>query len=390
MDERPGPLEERPFAGELADALRTAIEQVRDEAPPAASVSRALERARRLGPGKVNPWLRYHRIAVAAAVAAVLMFAFGLLLVCWRFEAPHPEGGLPGPRAVLPPGLDDDVAVGVDHGPGRAGAGNGDGRLAENPFVETRRAPVSTVPLSFDPAAYGDVRRALLDERRLPAPDAVRVADLVNAFPYSYPEPEEGRAVSLTVDLAECPWHAGHQLARVGVRARADAAVPGAAVEVRFNPRRVAAYRLIGYEGRRAGADSGGETLPAGRSVTALYELALDAGADDAECLSASVHSWDAGRGAGAKLEHVLAGPAKQFADAPADFRFAAAAAEFGLLLRGSEYKGEATYAAVRAAAQGALGPDADGRRAEFLALVDAAERLSPERKVTRSGAGAL
>src|SRR5262249_2711870 len=148
--------------------------------------------------------------------------------------------------AALPEG-DGDVPVGVDHGPRRIGAGGA--RLAENPFVETEQAPVSTFPLSSDPAVYRGVRRAPPEGDRVPPPAAVRVADLVNAFSYSYPEPEDGRAVSLTVDLAECPWHAGHQLARVGVRGRADAAVPGAAVEVRFNPRRVTAYRLIGYEG---------------------------------------------------------------------------------------------------------------------------------------------
>jgi hypothetical protein len=382
-------LEERPFVGELADPLRTAVEQVRGEPAPAASVARALDRARRLGPGKVNPWLQYHRIAVAAAVAAVLMLTFGLLLVCWRFEPPGPSGGPRPPLAGASLPVDGDVPVGVDRGPARPGgpgalAAGGDGRPAENPFAEANRTPVSTFTLAYDPAVYAGVRRALLDEKRLPPPDAVRVAELVNAFSYSYPEPDDGRAVSLTVDLAECPWHAGHHLARVGVRGRAGEAVPGAAVEVRFNPRRVTAYRLIGYEGGGRQRDSAGEELPAGRAVTALYELALEGGADGAECLSASVLYWDAGRGAETRLEHILAGPAKRFTDAPADFRFAAAAAEFGLLLRGSDYKGQATYADVRAAAQGALGADADGRRAEFLALVDAADRLTADHKITR------
>ena len=83
----------------------------------------------------------------------------------------------------------------------------------------------------------------------------------------------------------------------------------------------------------------------------------------------------------------VLSGPAVKLAEASADFRFAAAAAEFGLLLRDSEYKGRAAYADLRAAARHALAFDPDGRRAEFLALVDAADRLTAERKLTRSDA---
>ncbi len=103
----------------------------------------------------------------------------------------------------------------------------------------------------MDATAYRDLRRALLDEKRLPAPDAVRVADLVNSFTYSYPEPSGDDPVSLTLDLAECPWDAAHELARIGLRGRADAAARDARVRVAFNPRRVASYRLIGYEGRR-------------------------------------------------------------------------------------------------------------------------------------------
>ncbi len=228
MDDRPNPLEERPFVSELGEALRSAVDQVRTEPPPAASVGRALERARRLGPGKVNPWVRYHRIATAAAVAAVLMLTFGLLLVCWRFDPnSRTDGAAPGAGTALSPGDggdvgNPDVVVGVDRAADRPQAG--DGRLTDGSYTEADRSPVSTFPLTVDATAYRDVRRALLDEKRLPAPEGVRVADLVNSFTYSYPEPSGDDPVSLTLDLAECPWNAAHELARIGLRGRADAA----------------------------------------------------------------------------------------------------------------------------------------------------------------------
>lgn len=153
----------------------------------------------------------------------------------------------------------------------------------------------------------------------------------------------------------------------------------GAAVRVAFNPRRVAAYRLIGYEGR--GTREGGDSLGPGRSATALYEVVPAKLLDDSEWLTVQMRYRDEPSGAG----RALSGKPMKFAEASADFRFAAAAAEFGLLLRDSPYKGRAAYAAVRTAARDALGADPDGRRAEFLALVDAADRLTAARKLTRS-----
>ncbi len=380
MDERPNPLEERPFVGELGDALRTAVDQVRTDPPPHASVGRALERARRLGPGKVNPWVRYHRIATAAAVAAVLLLTFGLLLVCWRFDPNGRTGAAaPGADATRLPnngdeGGNNDVAVGVDHGVIRPRLG--DGGPTESPFVSAERSPVSTFPLTVDPAVYRDVRRALLDEKRLPAADAVRVADLVNSFTYSYPEPSGDDPVSLTLDLAECPWDAAHELVRIGLRCRADAAARDVRVRVAFNPRRVASYRLIGYEDRH-GLPAGAESLDAGQAVTALYEIMPTGYADAAEWLTTQIRCGDR------SITRSLSVASRRFVEAPEDFRFAAAAAEFGLLLHGSVPRG-AGYADVRATARGALGADPDGRRAELLALVDAAERLSSNRKITR------
>jgi Ca-activated chloride channel family protein len=56
---------------------------------------------------------------------------------------------------------------------------------------------------------------------------------------------------------------------------------------------------------------------------------------------------------------------------------FASAVAEFGLLLRDSEHKGSSSFADVRARASRFKGEDPFGHRAEFLRIVDAAERVS-------------
>jgi Ca-activated chloride channel family protein len=52
------------------------------------------------------------------------------------------------------------------------------------------------------------------------------------------------------------------------------------------------------------------------------------------------------------------------------DFAFAASVAEFGMLLRDSEFKGDASWGNVRELARRGMGEDVDGLRAEFLSLV--------------------
>jgi len=58
------------------------------------------------------------------------------------------------------------------------------------------------------------------------------------------------------------------------------------------------------------------------------------------------------------------------------DFRFQTAVVEFGLLLRQSQYKGDANLGEVIATARGALGSDPDGYRSEFVRLAQAARSL--------------
>jgi Ca-activated chloride channel family protein len=460
----------------------------------------------------------------------------------------------------------------------------------ENAFLAAERNPLSTFSIDVDTASYSNVRRFLLTENRLPPPDAVRIEELINYFPYAYPQPLGAHPVAITVDLAECPWKAEHHLVRIGLLARrldptkvpprnfvflvdtsgsmnapnrlpllqqslrllvdqltesdrvAIVAYAGSAglvlpstpgdrkvvirnaidrlqaggstnggegiqlayrvaeenllkdglnrvilgtdgdfnvgvtsqgdlirlieqkrrsgvyltvlgfgmgnlkdstmeklshhgnghyayidseaearkvfieqgatlvtvakdvkLQIEFNPKRVAAYRLIGYENRLLQAhefnddqkDAG--DMGAGHTVTALYEI-IPAGqaipgakvdplkyqkpaapakaADSDEWLTVKLRYKDPDAETSKLLQQPLTGKPGELASMPEDFRFASSVAAFGLLLRNSEYRGDATYSRVRRFAAGALGEDRNGHRAEFLKLVDAAERL--------------
>ena len=178
-------------------------------------------------------------------------------------------------------------------------------------------------------------------------------------------------------------------------------------IQVFFNPRTVAAYRLVGYENRLlAKEDFNDDTkdageIGAGHSVTALYEL-VPAGADvpgprvdpnpfvaapakpaetpvaDPEALFRLRLRYKAPEGDTSTLmESDVRDGRRAFHEATADFQWAAAVASFGMALRDSPHRGGMSFPAILEIAKGAVGRDDDGTRAEFLAMVEAAQRLS-------------
>ena len=169
--------------------------------------------------------------------------------------------------------------------------------------------------------------------------------------------------------------------------------------QIEFNPAKVAAYRLVGYELRKLAArDFNDDTKDAGEvgvghQVTAVYELVMaDAPADVKKKYLGSVDDLKYQKktestGSGDILifklryqkkdsSHLLAFDLRSLPEATDNIRWAAAVTEFSLLLRNSEHKGNANYKDLRIRAQKALGSDPDGKRAEFLTLVKAAEDL--------------
>ncbi|QDT38933.1 vWA domain-containing protein [Stratiformator vulcanicus] len=169
-------------------------------------------------------------------------------------------------------------------------------------------------------------------------------------------------------------------------------------IQVDFNPTQVAAYRLIGYENRMLRAEDfkddtkdAGE-IGAGHTVTALYELIPPGGEIPAGDVEASKYQQPAEVSPAAaasdealtvRLRYKLPDedvstpfevPAvdagTEFDKASDDYQFAAAVAQFGLLLRQSKYRGDANLAATLEIAEGASSDDPHGYRKGFLELV--------------------
>ena len=172
-------------------------------------------------------------------------------------------------------------------------------------------------------------------------------------------------------------------------------------LQVEFNPVRAAGYRLIGYENRLlADEDFNDDTkdageLGAGHTVTALYEV-VPAGAEvprgevdalryqpqpddpppsdfDDELLFVKVRYKDPD-GARSKLLELAV--AERTRSPSTDFRFAAAVAGFGMLLRDSEHAGDLTLDDVVKLAEKGKGDDPRGYRGQFIQLVEATRDL--------------
>jgi Ca-activated chloride channel family protein len=174
-------------------------------------------------------------------------------------------------------------------------------------------------------------------------------------------------------------------------------------LQVEFNPRRVKAFRLIGYENRVLAhqdfnddkRDAG--DIGAGHTVTALYEIVPPGaevsipgvdplkyqqpprpitGPDSGELLTLKLRYKQPAGDQSSLIEVPLADRGQAFQSAAPEFRFAAAVAAFGMILRDSPHRGDADFGKVLEWAKASLGDDKGGHRAEFLQLVDRARTL--------------
>ena len=175
-------------------------------------------------------------------------------------------------------------------------------------------------------------------------------------------------------------------------------------IQVEFNPTKVKGYRLIGYENRALknqdfndDKKDAGE-LGAGHTVTVLYEIipadsaeplpGIDAlkyqqrtvkkaASTDTELMTVKLR-YKQPTGAKSRLiVHPVADRSLTLKNTSNAYRFAAAVASFGMLLRDSKLKGASSYTQVLELARDAMGKDENGYRAGFVQLVRKAEVIA-------------
>ncbi len=91
--------------------------------------------------------------------------------------------------------------------------------IVENPFQTVTVSPLSTFSIDVDTASYSNLRR-FISQKTLPPVDAVRIEELINYFPYDYPQPEGDKPFSVTTEIAQAPWNPKHQLVSIGLQGK--------------------------------------------------------------------------------------------------------------------------------------------------------------------------
>lgn len=172
-------------------------------------------------------------------------------------------------------------------------------------------------------------------------------------------------------------------------------------IQIEFNPETVKEYRLIGYENRILNDEDfnddkkdAGE-VGAGHSVTALYEI-ISANSKESEAkidelkyqkntslgtnneiCTIKLRYKEPKENTSKLITHAVVHNKVSFESASENFRFCAAVAEFGLLLKESKYKSNSSFGAVIKTAKSAKGTDEDGYRSEFIKLCETAELMA-------------
>ncbi len=177
--------------------------------------------------------------------------------------------------------------------------------------------------------------------------------------------------------------------------------------QIEFNPERVKSYRLVGYENRLLNDEDfnddkkdAGE-MGAGHTVTALYEI-VPAGSDQSyvdidplkyqsnrdnmksrgseELMTIKLRYKKPDGNKSTLYEIAVNGKVKKFDRTSDNFRFATAVAQYGMILRGSDYLKQGSISDVLTQARGAKGEDSEGYRGEFIKLVNSSSGFVAER----------
>jgi Ca-activated chloride channel family protein len=181
-------------------------------------------------------------------------------------------------------------------------------------------------------------------------------------------------------------------------------------LQIEFNPAKVQGYRLVGYENRMLNKEDFNNDkkdagdMGSGHTVTALYEV-IPVGIESDLLESVDPLKYQPGKNEVAKtkhngemmniklrykqpdadisrlLEHPVFDNQVSIAKTSDNFRFAASVAQFGMLLRNSEFKSNSSFSSVLKLAKNAKGNDEEGYRSEFIRLVESAQSMAANKR---------
>lgn len=241
----------------------------------------------------------------------------------------------------------------------------------QSPF----RNPMSSFGLKVGDRSWTNIEKAIESQTQLKS-DSIRMEELINAFEYSYLESSSKSPFHIVSHVTECPWNENVKLLHIGIQGRKGDAngnktkvlASDLDVFVEFNPAYVDAYRLVGYNSKKrinynktvsVNADKVGE----GYRVTALYEITpakdnyasveerilyqkrIDELIDNGELANIRL-KYRANKGMKTwEIKEVISYRTKPLfhVDVPDYVRHASAVAQYGLVVKDSKHKANAS-----------------------------------------------
>ena len=144
-------------------------------------------------------------------------------------NAPYPEDSADTGSSYEPGAPADQTEPGYEDWETNDGEMSGDdmpaeepkpGELIENEWVETKTENTSTFSIDVDTASYTLIRNYLMSYNYMPPKDKVRIEEMVNYFDYDYPQPEEGKPFSVTMEMTDSPWRSDTKLVMFGLQGK--------------------------------------------------------------------------------------------------------------------------------------------------------------------------
>ena len=256
-------------------------------------------------------------------------------------------------------------------------------------FLRTESHPIATVALETNLRSFKALKKSI-ESGKLPNPADVEIDSILNAFKVNDATPTGNEPYQVHIQLTTCPWNSARALVRIALIARKgggnDSKIVAEGVQWHFelNPQLIASYRVLGYDNS---VEKIGSLLPSSQVIPLNFQriVLLEIVPTEKSKIKSSSQPWFT-----VEIQHQATPQQiiqKSFAfqgdieildrSSSPDLQFAAATAQFGLLLKNSPESEPLNWNSTLALARQGAGLDPEGERQEFVTLIEKAKNLS-------------
>ncbi len=266
-------------------------------------------------------------------------------------------------------------------------------------FLTTESHTIASIALESHRRSYEALKKSI-ETGRLPLPEEVQIDSILNAFKVNDAPPTGEAPYKVHIQITTCPWNPARALARIALIAQKGASnesrILAEKVQWHFelNPQRIASYRILGYDDA---PEKIGAVLPSSQTISLNFQrvVLLEIIPTEESKQNHSTQPWLT-----VEIQHQTTAEQiiqKSYAyqgeieilnrSSTPDLQFAAAIAQFGMLLKKTpEAEPSQWSSTLTLARQGAL-QATGGERQEFVMLIEKAQKLNYSAKPPSSSA---